>query len=103
MTHIDKILTAGLEAYGLLDRVPPGAVPALDRYSQLLLEKNQTMNLTAIREPEQVAQLPEQPPVFRCRSRCTTASAMSAASTRQTRIVARFIAAGPFLRILLPV
>ena len=57
MTPIDKILTAGLEAYGLLDRVPPGAVPALDRYSQLLLEKNQTMNLTAIREPEQVAQL----------------------------------------------
>ena len=58
------------------------------------------------RQPEHPlhpAQLPEQPPVFRCRSRCTTASAMSAASTRQTRIVARFIAAGPFSRILLPV
>ena len=58
------------------------------------------------RQPEHPlhpAQLPEQPPVFRCRSRCTTASAMSAASTRQTRIVARFIAAGPFSNILLPV
>ncbi len=58
------------------------------------------------RQPEHPlhpVQLPEQPPVFRCRSRCTTASAMSATSTRQTRIVARFIAAGPFSKILLPV
>ena len=54
-------------------------------------------------QPEHPAQLPEQPPVFRCRIRCTIASAMSAASKRQTRIVARFIAAGLFSEILLPV
>ena len=36
---------------------PPEAVDRLDRSAQLLLEKNQVMNLTAITEPEQVARL----------------------------------------------
>ncbi|MCI8537120.1 MAG: 16S rRNA (guanine(527)-N(7))-methyltransferase RsmG [Oscillospiraceae bacterium] len=33
------------------------AAPALAEYGRLLLEKNQVMNLTALREPEQVARL----------------------------------------------
>lgn len=35
--------------------LPEEAVEQLEQYSQLLLEKNQVMNLTAITEPEQVA------------------------------------------------
>ncbi|MGN0964015.1 MAG: 16S rRNA (guanine(527)-N(7))-methyltransferase RsmG [Dysosmobacter sp.] len=54
---IEAFLTDGLAALGLTDRVPPEAVSRLDQYAQLLLEKNQVMNLTAITEPEQVARL----------------------------------------------
>ena len=53
----EAFLTDGLAALGLTDRVPPEAVSRLDQYAQLLLEKNQVMNLTAITEPEQVARL----------------------------------------------
>lgn len=48
-------LERGLAELGL--RPPPEAVPRLDRYAQLLLEKNRVMNLTAITEPGQVASL----------------------------------------------
>lgn len=52
---IRPLLEQGLPALGL---EPPGdAVEQLDQYAQLLLEKNQVMNLTAITEPEQVARL----------------------------------------------
>ena len=54
---IREILRQGLAEYGLLDRIDPFALQNLDSYCQLLLEKNQVMNLTAIREPEGVARL----------------------------------------------
>jgi len=50
---MEHLLREGLAALGL----PDGGVPALLRYSQLLLERNKVMNLTAITEPEEVASL----------------------------------------------
>lgn len=52
-----ELITAGLASMNLLDRVPPQAPEQLAEYGRLLLEKNQVMNLTAIREPDQVARL----------------------------------------------
>ena len=49
-------ITAGLAALGLLDKVPACAPEQLERYGQMLLEKNQVMNLTAITEYEEVVQ-----------------------------------------------
>lgn len=49
------ILIQGLGKMGLTP--PDGAVDKLCRYSQLLLEQNQVMNLTAITQPDQVARL----------------------------------------------
>ena len=54
---MDGIIRAGLDEMGLADRADPGAPALLDRYGQLLLQKNQVMNLTAITEPEQAARL----------------------------------------------
>lgn len=54
---MEQIISAGLEALGLTDRVPADAPEKLARYGRMLLEKNQVMNLTAIREPEAVARL----------------------------------------------
>ncbi len=54
---IRGILRQGFEEYGLTDIIDPWALQNLDCYSQMLLEKNQVMNLTAIREPEGVARL----------------------------------------------
>lgn len=54
---MEQIISAGLEALGLTGRVPADAPARLARYGQLLLEKNQVMNLTAIREPDAVARL----------------------------------------------
>ena len=51
------LIRQGLEDYGLTGRVAPRAAEELERYGQLLLEKNQVMNLTAITEPDQVARL----------------------------------------------
>ena len=51
------IIAAGLAELGLADRVPTEAPEQLAEYGLLLLEKNQVMNLTAIREPDQVARL----------------------------------------------
>ena len=47
-------ISAGLEALGI---PPPGAAATLSRYGELLIEKNKVMNLTAITEPDQVADL----------------------------------------------
>lgn len=55
MEHITDILRQGFEEYG--QKIDPQALQDLDRYCRLLLEKNQFMNLTAIREPEGVARL----------------------------------------------
>lgn len=54
---METIITAGLLAQGLTGRVPEEAPAQLAEYGRLLLEKNQVMNLTAIREPDQAARL----------------------------------------------
>ena len=51
------IIASGLTNLSLEGRVPPQAADQLAEYGRLLLEKNQVMNLTAIREPEGVARL----------------------------------------------
>ena len=50
---MEELLKQGLAALGL----PTDGVPALARYGELLLEKNQVMNLTAITDPADVAAL----------------------------------------------
>ncbi len=50
---MEEIIRAGLASFGL----DVCKAPALARYGELLLEKNQVMNLTAIVEPAQVARL----------------------------------------------
>lgn len=57
MEQLTGILRQGFAEYGLIERIDPQSVQTLDRFSQYLLEKNQVMNLTAIREPEGVARL----------------------------------------------
>lgn len=52
---MQDILTAGFRELGLTP--PPGAIDTLCRYSELLLEQNKVMNLTAITQPDQVARL----------------------------------------------
>lgn len=51
------IISAGLADLGLAGRVPAPAAAQLAEYGRLLLEKNQVMNLTAIREEDKVARL----------------------------------------------
>lgn len=50
---MESLIASGLDRLGL----DVGKAPLLARYGQLLLEKNQVMNLTAITQPEQVARL----------------------------------------------
>ncbi len=50
---MEALIRQGLTQLGL----DAGKAPALARYGQLLLEKNQVMNLTAITQPGQVARL----------------------------------------------
>ena len=57
MEHITEILRQGFEEYGLTDKIDHWAITSLDEYCQRLLEKNQVMNLTAIRDPEGVARM----------------------------------------------
>lgn len=57
MECVTEILRQGFKAYGLSEKIDPNAAVNLDRYCRRLLEKNQVMNLTAIREPEGVARL----------------------------------------------
>ena len=54
---MEQIISAGLEELGLMGRVPEDAPAQLAQYGRMLLEKNQVMNLTAIREPEGVTRL----------------------------------------------
>ncbi len=51
------IISAGLTELGLTGRVPDNTALQLAEYGRLLLEKNQVMNLTAIREEDKVARL----------------------------------------------
>jgi len=48
-----ELLIAGLSALQL----PTDGIPALERYADMLVEKNKVMNLTAITEPRDVATL----------------------------------------------
>ena len=48
-----ELLTAGLSAL----KLPSEGVPVLERYAELLVEKNKVMNLTAITEPADIATL----------------------------------------------
>ena len=57
ITDIRSILRQGFGEYGIADRIDPRALQNLDCWCRMLLEKNQVMNLTAIREPEGVARL----------------------------------------------
>ena len=50
---METILKEGLAQLG----VDTGSIPALTEFSRRLLEKNQVMNLTAITEPQAVAEL----------------------------------------------
>ena len=50
---MEQILQAGLTELGL----PTAGIPSLIRYSELLVEKNKVMNLTAITEPADIATL----------------------------------------------
>lgn len=52
-----EIISAGLSEMGLTEKVPENAPVLLEQYGKALLEKNQVMNLTAIREEDKVAQL----------------------------------------------
>ena len=54
---MEQIISAGLEELGLTGRVPRVAPAQLAQYGQMLLEKNQVMNLTAIRDSEGVGRL----------------------------------------------
>ncbi len=54
---MEEIISAGLEELGLTGRVPQNAPAQLAQYGRMLLEKNQVMNLTAIRDPEGVARM----------------------------------------------
>lgn len=52
-----EIISSGLAELGLADRLPEHAPEQLAEYGRLMLEKNQVMNLTAIREEDGVARL----------------------------------------------
>ena len=54
---MEDIIASGLKQLGLDSLSPAQAPGQLAKYGGMLLEKNQVMNLTAIREPEQVARL----------------------------------------------
>lgn len=54
---MEALIAQGLEELGLTAQVPDQAPEQLAEYGRLLLEKNQVMNLTAIREEDGVARL----------------------------------------------
>ncbi len=52
-----EIIASGLAQMGLTHKVPANAPELLARYGELLIAKNEVMNLTAITQPDQVAKL----------------------------------------------
>ena len=54
---MEALIRSGLERLGLTDRVPQGAPALLARYTELLLDKNREINLTAITDPIDAANL----------------------------------------------
>ena len=57
MTHMQKLISTGLETLGLCACVPEDSAARLARYGELLIEQNKVMNLTAITAPHDVATL----------------------------------------------
>ena len=57
MEQITEILRQGFAEYGLSERIDARTFQYFTEFGGRLLEKNQVMNLTAIREPEGVARL----------------------------------------------
>ena len=54
---METLIASGLETLSLTSQIPPQAAQQLAQYGAMLLEKNQVMNLTAITEPDKIAQL----------------------------------------------
>jgi len=54
---LKDIIKTGLAQLGLAEKVPENAPELLARYGEMLIEKNEVMNLTAITQPDQVARL----------------------------------------------
>lgn len=54
---METLIASGLETLSLTSQIPPQAAQQLAQYGAMLLEKNLVMNLTAITEPDKVAQL----------------------------------------------
>lgn len=54
---MEALIRTGLAQLGQAGHVPPNAPALLARYGEMLLEKNQVMNLTAITQPQDVATL----------------------------------------------
>lgn len=54
---MEALIRTGLAQLGQAGHVPPNAPALLARYGEMLLEKNQVMNLTAITDPRDVAVL----------------------------------------------
>ncbi len=55
---MEALIAQGLEELGLTAQVPDQAPAQLAEYGRLLLEKNQVMNLTAIREEDRSSTAP---------------------------------------------
>ena len=53
---METLIASGLETLSLTSQIPPQAAQQLAQYGAMLLEKNQVMTLTAITEPDKVAQ-----------------------------------------------
>lgn len=54
---METLIASGLDTLSLTSQIPSEAAHKLAQYGAMLLEKNQVMNLTAITEPDKVAQL----------------------------------------------
>ena len=54
---METLIASGLDTLSLTSQIPSQAAQQLAQYGAMLLEKNQVMNLTAITEPDKVAQL----------------------------------------------
>lgn len=54
---METLIASGLDTLSLTSQIPSQTAQQLAQYGAMLLEKNQVMNLTAITEPDKVAQL----------------------------------------------
>lgn len=54
---METLIASGLDTLSLTSQIPSQAAQQLAQYGAMLLDKNQVMNLTAITDPDKVAQL----------------------------------------------